>query len=167
MSKTHTRREVLGQRRAPGGAGRPGWGHRSSLDEGERHLRLVHRHRALHQLAARGGGRGGVRALLHEGVEVVGAALQFNRPNLEDSVASLVNKAVNRIVIMPCFLFPGRHFTEHIPQLVEQLKCRYPEVQFMVADIPGVDELFTGLVAKRIEECVPELSPLANFTDKS
>ena len=61
-----------------------------------------------------------VKQFLPTEVEIIGAALQFNQPNLEEAVASLVKKAVSRIVIMPYFLFSGRHITEDIPQLVER-----------------------------------------------
>jgi len=59
---------------------------------------------------------------------------------------------------MPYFLFPGRHITEHIPQLVERLESRYPEVQFIAANTLGNDELLIARVAKRIGEAAPELS---------
>ncbi len=62
-----------------------------------------------------------VKRLLPPGVEAIGAALQFNHPNLEEAVESLAVRGVDRVVIMPYFLFPGRHITEHIPQLIERL----------------------------------------------
>jgi precorrin-8X/cobalt-precorrin-8 methylmutase len=59
---------------------------------------------------------------------------------------------------MPYFLFSGRHITEHIPGVIEGLKSRYPEVQFITANTLGNDELFISRVAGRIEEAVPELA---------
>ncbi len=100
----------------------------------------------------------GVKSLLPSGVEVIGAALQFNHPTLEEAVESLAIQGVDRIVIMPYFLFPGRHITEHIPQLVERLKCIYPGRQFVVANPLGLEEHFIGRVAERIVEAAPELS---------
>ncbi len=106
----------------------------------------------------------GVRSLLSPGVEVIGAALQFNHPNLEEAVESLVVRGVGRIVIMPYFLFPGRHITEHIPQLVEKFRHIYPERQFIVTSPLGFYEQFLFYVAKRIEEAAPELSPNARIS---
>ena len=99
----------------------------------------------------------GVKPLLPPGVEVIGAAFQFNHPTLEEAVESLVVRGVERIVIMPYFLFPGRHITEDIPQLVEKLKRIYSEREFIVTNPLGLDERFIGHVAKRIEEAAPEL----------
>jgi len=99
----------------------------------------------------------GVKPLLPPGVEVIGAALQFNHPTLEEAVESLAVRGVERIVIMPYFLFPGRHVTEHIPQLVEKLKRIYRERQFIIANPLGLEEHFIVSVAERIQEAAPEL----------
>jgi precorrin-8X/cobalt-precorrin-8 methylmutase len=99
----------------------------------------------------------GVKPLLSPGVEIIGAALQFNHPTLEEAVESLASQGVEQIVIMPYFLFPGRHITKDIPQLVEKLKGIYPGVQFIMANPLGLEEYFIGHVAKRIEEAAPEL----------
>ena len=106
----------------------------------------------------------GVKSLLPPGVEVIGAALQFNHPALEEAVASLAVRGVEQIVIMPYFLFSGRHITEHIPQLVEKLKNIYPEKQFIIANPLGSEEHFIGSVAKRIEEAAPALWPNARIS---
>ena len=99
----------------------------------------------------------GVKPLLPQGVEVIGAALQFNHPTLEEAVESLVVRGVERIVIMPYFLFPGRHITEDIPQLVEELKGSYRDKEFIVTKPLGLGEHFIVSVAERIEEAAPEL----------
>lgn len=108
----------------------------------------------------------GVRPLLSPGVEVTGAALQFNHPSLEEAVESLATNGVRRVVIVPYFLFRGRHITEHIPQLMEKLEHTHPEMEFAVANTLGLDELLVVQVAKRIEECAPELSPSGRNSGK-
>jgi precorrin-8X/cobalt-precorrin-8 methylmutase len=99
----------------------------------------------------------GVKPLLTPGVKVIGAALQFNHPNLEEAAEFLATRGVERIVIMPYFLFPGRHITEHIPQLVEKFKGTYPGKQFIVAKPLGLEDHFIASVAERIKEVAPEL----------
>jgi precorrin-8X/cobalt-precorrin-8 methylmutase len=100
----------------------------------------------------------GVKPVLPAGVEVIGAALQFNHPTLEEAAESLVGRGVERIVIMPYFLFSGRHITEHVPEVIKKLKQTYPGVQFVVADTLGNDGLLIARVAERIGEAVPELN---------
>jgi len=99
----------------------------------------------------------GVKPLLTPGIEVIGAALQFNHPTLEEAVESLAVKGVERIVIMPYFLFAGRHITEDIPQLIEELKDSYGDKEFIVTKPLGLGEHFIFSVAERIEEAAPEL----------
>jgi precorrin-8X/cobalt-precorrin-8 methylmutase len=100
----------------------------------------------------------GVKPFLSPGVEIIGAALQFNHPTLEEAAGSLVGRGVERVVIMPYFLFSGRHITEHIPEIIEKLKRTYPERQFIMAEPLGLEEHFVSRVAGRIEAAVPELS---------
>jgi precorrin-8X/cobalt-precorrin-8 methylmutase len=99
----------------------------------------------------------GVKPLLPPGVEVIGAALQFNHPTLGEAVESLVAQGIPRIVIIPYFLFTGRHITEDIPKLVEKLRGTYPERQFMVAKPLRLEEHFISQVAQCLEEAAPEL----------
>ena len=94
----------------------------------------------------------GVKPLLPPGVEVIGAALQFNHPNLEEAVESLAAQGMDRIAIMPYFLFPGRHITEDIPQLIERLKRIYSDKKFIVTNPLGLEEHFIGSVVKRIDD---------------
>lgn len=100
----------------------------------------------------------GVKPFLSPGVEIIGAALQFNHPTLEEAAESLVGRGVERVVIMPYFLFSGRHITEHIPEVIVGLRSRYPGVQFLTANTLGNDELLIARVAGRIEEVAPDLN---------
>ena len=99
----------------------------------------------------------GIKQLLSPGVEAIGAALQFNRPNLEEAVESLITQNVRRLVIAPYFLSPGRHVIEDIPECIEKFKRDYPDIQFVVSDNLGMDESFIDLMVKRITKVVPEL----------
>lgn len=99
----------------------------------------------------------GVKALLPSGVEVIGAALQFNHPDLEEAVQKLVEQNIDQIVIMPYFLFHGRHITEDIPEIVETIRSRYPDKRFIMTSPLGSTTDFIGQIVQRIDEAVPEL----------
>jgi precorrin-8X/cobalt-precorrin-8 methylmutase len=101
----------------------------------------------------------GLKPLLVPGLEVVGAALQFNHPNLEEAVESLATRGVKRLVIMPYFLFAGRHITEDIPRIIEKLKKNYPEIQFVMASPLGLEDKFIDQVARCLKGAAPELWP--------
>ena len=99
----------------------------------------------------------GIKALLPPGVEVIGAALQFNHPALEEAAESLAKRGTERIVIIPYFLLPGRHITEDIPEVIEKLKTIYPKVQFILAKSPELEKHFVAGAADKIAEITPEI----------
>jgi len=109
----------------------------------------------------------GVKPLLPPGVEVIGAALQFNHPTLEEAAESLAAGGVERIVIMPYFLFPGRHITEHIPEIIEKLRSIYQGRQFIMAKPLGLEEHFITSVARRIVEAAPGLNSPEDIEQQS
>ena len=105
-----------------------------------------------------------VKTCLPPGVEVMWAAMQFNHPNLEEAIDLLVKQGIKRVVIMPYFLFEGIHPTKDIPDLVSAIKQTHPEVEFVLANTLGVDELLIDLVVRRIHEAAPELAPSHGFS---
>jgi precorrin-8X/cobalt-precorrin-8 methylmutase len=105
-----------------------------------------------------------VKTHLPPGIKVVWAALQFNHPNLEESIDLLVKQGVKRVVIMPYFLFEGIHPTKDIPNLVSIIKQTHPATGFVLANTLGVDEGLIDLVVRRIHEAVPELAPSSDFS---
>jgi len=96
---------------------------------------------------------------LSDQVEVVWAALQFNRPNLEEAVGSLVVRGAKRVLVMPYFLFHGRHISEDIPKQIEELKLLHTHVEFMVSDILGFNQHLVEDVISKILEAAPDLAP--------
>ncbi|MCX7912365.1 MAG: precorrin-8X methylmutase [Dehalococcoidales bacterium] len=83
-------------------------------------------------------------------VEVGWAALQFNRPSLEEAADLMAGRGVGKIIIVPLFLFPGRHIVEDIPGLISMLRRRHPHVEFVLTRALGDDEAFLSQVAGNI-----------------
>lgn len=100
----------------------------------------------------------GLKVLLSPDVEIVGGAMQFNHPDLEEAAESLIEKGVNNITIAPYFLFPGRHVMEGIPEIITRLNAIHPEVSFALADNLGLDESFVELMARRITRICPDIA---------
>jgi precorrin-8X/cobalt-precorrin-8 methylmutase len=105
----------------------------------------------------------GVKACLPPGVEVVGAAMQFNHPDLKEAVDLLVKLGAKRVVIMPYFLFEGIHPMRDIPSRIGVIRQTNPEVEFVLTNTLGVDEHLIDLVVRRIQEAAPELFPHRSF----
>ena len=106
----------------------------------------------------------GLKRFLSPNVEITGAALQFNHPNLEEAAESLIALGPKLIVIAPYFLFTGRHLTEDIPESISKLKKQYPDIEFKLAGNLGLHDSLIELMAKKITETCPSLQPDVAFS---
>lgn len=83
---------------------------------------------------------------------VEAASLQFNQPDLPTAINTLASKGVDRIVVMPLFLYQGVHIQEDIPEILAEEKQKYPGVEFIVTGNIGVDERVGQIIMDRIRE---------------
>jgi sirohydrochlorin ferrochelatase len=71
-------------------------------------------------------------------------------PTLEQVVAELVVSGANRIVVLPYFLHLGLHIQHDIPVQLSNLRERYPEVEFVLAEHLGYDERLVPVLLERL-----------------
>lgn len=83
---------------------------------------------------------------------VEAASLQFNQPDLPTAIYNLTARGVDRIVVMPLFLYQGTHIQEDIPEILAEEKQKYPGVEFVVTGNIGVDERVGQIIMDRIRE---------------
>lgn len=85
------------------------------------------------------------------GMRVLPAFFQFGRPSLAEGVARFVEDGVDRIIIVPAFLFPGVHIEKDIPEEIDGLKAVYGEkVQLIVAPCLGPDPRIAEILGERV-----------------
>lgn len=80
------------------------------------------------------------------------AVLEFAEPQLETVVNQMVNKEIGEIIILPLFLFAGYHVTKNIPDLVEDMKNKYPEVTFRTMKHIGADKSFIEMITAKMQQ---------------
>jgi len=61
---------------------------------------------------------------------VESAFLEFASPSIEDSVKKSIEQILFKIYIYPYFLNSGKHVTSDIPNTIQTLKIKYPQVNF-------------------------------------
>lgn len=83
---------------------------------------------------------------------VVGASMEINDPNIASAVEQLNEKGVEEILVVPYFLFRGRHTKKDIPQLLSVEQERYPKLNIKLGPPLGVDDLLCELLIKRIAQ---------------
>ena len=80
------------------------------------------------------------------------AHMEFAEPSIATALARCIKRGARRVVVMPFFLGPGKHWNEDIPRLVKDANKYFPEVETTIAAPLGIDDLLLRLIAQRIHE---------------
>ncbi|WP_163717590.1 sirohydrochlorin chelatase [Mangrovibacterium lignilyticum] len=94
-------------------------------------------------------------ALLKEkmdGQNVFGAHMELAAPSLEEVVAEIAQSDVNRVVVIPYFLLNGNHIKEDIPEILTQLKVKYPQLDFHFGKPIGREPLMAEIMYRKVQE---------------
>ncbi|MFZ5595630.1 MAG: sirohydrochlorin chelatase [Bacillota bacterium] len=83
---------------------------------------------------------------------VLGAALQFNSPDLPASLEKAVSCGMERIIVVPLFLCMGTHMKKDIPEIIEEQKKKYNGVDIKLAGNIGADDKLVEIIFDRIGE---------------
>jgi sirohydrochlorin cobaltochelatase len=75
------------------------------------------------------------------------AFLELMQPDLQDATADLVAAGVDAIRIVPIFLGQGGHLRRDLPERVNDLRTKYPQVEFVCALPAGEDEAVLDAIA--------------------
>lgn len=80
---------------------------------------------------------------------VTHAHMELAEPSIPQGVAACVAAGCEHIVVMPYFLFPGRHAFEDVPRLVAQACEPFEGLSFEVGQPLGVHAKLAELVLER------------------
>lgn len=80
--------------------------------------------------------------------QVACAYLELTEPDLQTTVAGLVQTGVNAIRIVPMFLGVGRHAREDLPLLLQDLIDQHPGVTFELRKAIGEEPELTRAIAE-------------------
>ena len=81
---------------------------------------------------------------------VLPAFFALVRPNLQDQIAELASRGVNRIVVLPYFLFQGQHVGVDIPNILAQCHEWFPQVTLELMPTLENDPAVETLVVQRL-----------------
>jgi sirohydrochlorin ferrochelatase len=82
------------------------------------------------------------------------AHMELADPSIAQAYARCVARGATRIVVVPFFLGPGKHWSEDIPRLTAAAATNYPGTHAIVADPLGPDDLLLQLLARRVNLCL-------------
>lgn len=87
-------------------------------------------------------------------VAIVPAHMELAEPTVADAVTTAVAAGARRVLVMPYFLFPGRHWEADIPALVAAAGEAHPGIEMCVTAPVGLHPLMRSVVRERVEQCV-------------
>ncbi|HWJ94329.1 MAG TPA: CbiX/SirB N-terminal domain-containing protein [Telluria sp.] len=83
------------------------------------------------------------------------AFLELMAPRLPDEVAALAARGVLDVTVVPVFFGMGGHLRRDLPQIVDELRARFPQLSIKVAGPVGEDP---GVLAAMADYCIASLS---------
>ena len=86
-------------------------------------------------------------------VAVEPAHMELAPPTVGDAIDRVVAAGARRVLVMPYFLFPGRHWERDIPALTQDAARRHPGIEILVTAPVGLHPLMHEVVRERVEQC--------------
>ncbi|TLX77013.1 hypothetical protein E9993_04825 [Labilibacter sediminis] len=83
---------------------------------------------------------------------VFGAHMEMAQPSLEEVVENMNNEGVEKVTILPYFLFNGNHIKEDIPEKIELLEKAYPGINFSFGTPIGKEPMMADIMLKKVLE---------------
>lgn len=91
-----------------------------------------------------------VRERVDDDTVVHTAHMDIATPSIAAGMRACAKDGAEEVVVVPCFLAPGRHAREDVPRLVEEaVKTITPTLAWKVADALGAHPLLAELVVLR------------------
>jgi len=94
-----------------------------------------------------------LHTMLHAGCAdncVKVAYLQFAEPGIMDTIRDSVSQGAKKVVLHPFFLSAGLHVTKDIPEMIEEARGLYPDVNFIYTEPLGIHEKLAHIAMERI-----------------
>lgn len=111
--------------------------------------RLEESNRLLEEVAAAFGRRFADRYPIVEP-----AHMELGEPSIATAFGRCVERGARRVVVVPYFLGPGKHWTQDIPRLTAEAARQFPQTTYHVTPTLGIDDLILELLEKRASGCV-------------
>lgn len=87
-----------------------------------------------------------------DGKLVYPAYLQFSEQNLEKGIEFLISRGAKKIRVIPMFIFDGIHVTEDIPNELNEIRIKFPEIEITLGRHIGDDDKLADILVDRINE---------------
>jgi len=80
------------------------------------------------------------------------AHMELAEPNIQQGFETCVAAGVDKIIVQPYFLGPGRHSTTDIPRLIQEVSQKHPHLAVSISAPLGPDPKMGELILERVRE---------------
>lgn len=77
--------------------------------------------------------------------------------NLQEAIAQAYEQGIRTILVQPYFLHAGNHLRLDIPEMLDEARVKFPDMQLHLGRHLGVDPALADLVHRRIQESLQDL----------
>jgi len=82
------------------------------------------------------------------------AHMELAEPSIATAVERCVKQGARRIIVVPFFLLPGRHWRKDIPQLTEEACARFGDLPYLVTAPLGNSQGVVDVLISRMSTCL-------------
>lgn len=88
-----------------------------------------------------------LQGIAHPEFSMVGTGfLELAQPSIGDALECCIRQGAKEIVVLPYFLAAGRHVVTDVPEEVEPVRARHPEVEIRITPHLGSADLLPSLL---------------------
>jgi len=78
--------------------------------------------------------------------------LEFVQPDMHKGFETCVQKGATRVIVIPIMLFSAGHAKIHIPAAIDEIRAKYPQVEFIYGRPVSVHEQVLSILEARLAE---------------
>jgi sirohydrochlorin ferrochelatase len=86
--------------------------------------------------------------------------LELTEPYIAEGFGRCVAKGATEITVVPIFLLTAGHIKEDIPEALEPLRVKYPDVSVEVAPAFGVQERIVDAISELVKTSIGKVDPV-------
>jgi len=83
-----------------------------------------------------------------------------HQPDIQQGIDTCAAQGMERIILMPYFLYMGAHVREDLPAEMAVAQQRYPHIEFVMGRHLGAHRKMAEVVVERISETMTEMEKL-------
>jgi sirohydrochlorin ferrochelatase len=84
------------------------------------------------------------------GLPVHAAFLELAEPSIPEAIVAAADAGAARVLVLPYFLYPGRHVATDIPEMVAEARAARPDAHVELLEAFGADPTVLGVLADQV-----------------